>query len=343
MNQKPINDSIQALRGILFIGVFLWHLELGVGYGLGNFGVCCFFILSGLLTGLKDSSRNQTSTIRECLGFAIKRVRNLYPLHIATLIVAIPLQLSYGSSFVLPMICQTFLIHSAIPKDDFYYSFNFASWFYSTYFLIMFLLPPISRMVYKIHNKMNAIWVTYAIQCALAFALYKLTDSSFVYYGTYICPVFRFGDVIIGLLVGYCLKDKTIRYRRNSNGIEVCLATGYVIFVCLLQVYRDSIPSYLSTSIIYIPISVALVIVFWLNDGGITKCLSRSFLVLIGNISPYAFLIHQVVIRYVDGFALKWNFLSLPLWKVIFCATFTIVLSVLWKQCALILKKRAFF
>lgn len=94
MENKQKILSIQALRGYAIIGVFLCHEH--VFDAGGPMGVSIFFILSGFLLTYKQDYPNDSNCFYENLIFAINKIKKLYPLHIATMIVGILLELYYG-------------------------------------------------------------------------------------------------------------------------------------------------------------------------------------------------------------------------------------------------------
>lgn len=64
-------------------------------------------------------------------------------------------------------------------------------------------------------------------------------------------------------------------------------------------------------TMLYTPTSVAIILLFAIKRGHISKALTCKPIVYIGNISAYTFLIHQIVIRYVG--ALSYRYLGYEL------------------------------
>ena len=48
-NKRESLKMLDALRGVTFLGVFMFHTELNVFRTLGGWGVSVFFVLSGFL------------------------------------------------------------------------------------------------------------------------------------------------------------------------------------------------------------------------------------------------------------------------------------------------------
>jgi peptidoglycan/LPS O-acetylase OafA/YrhL len=73
--------SLDGLRAISFLGVFLWHY-LALPYGWA--GVDVFFVLSGfLITGILHDTRDDTHRIR---NFYIRRTLRIFPLYYGVLL-----------------------------------------------------------------------------------------------------------------------------------------------------------------------------------------------------------------------------------------------------------------
>ena len=79
-------ESIQALRAIAFILVFLSHTELTL---TGPAGVSLFLMISGFCmtyTYLDKPDRVPEANLCSSLAFAKRKILKLYPLHLVTLL-----------------------------------------------------------------------------------------------------------------------------------------------------------------------------------------------------------------------------------------------------------------
>ena len=83
-------ESLQALRAIAFIGIFLSHAGAPIKWILG---VSIFFVLSGFLLNYKHSDELLDYSPKGMFKFSIDRIKKLYPLHIITMICAIVLEI----------------------------------------------------------------------------------------------------------------------------------------------------------------------------------------------------------------------------------------------------------
>ena len=80
-------DSLQALRGLAFVGIFLGHFYY---FGWTPISVSVFFILSGFLLTTKKDSGYEKYGLGDSFKEAVRRVSKLYPLHIIMMLVSIP-------------------------------------------------------------------------------------------------------------------------------------------------------------------------------------------------------------------------------------------------------------
>ena len=53
MNNNEKIESLQAVRGIAFLGIFLKHTGISLFCALGDWGVSIFFVLSGFLMSVR--------------------------------------------------------------------------------------------------------------------------------------------------------------------------------------------------------------------------------------------------------------------------------------------------
>lgn len=222
-------DSIQALRAIAFIGIFLWHAETGIIKGTGNWGVCIFFILSGFLLGMKNQNNSffeEKISLKNCFAFAIKRISKLYIVYVLMIVAAVPFEVlrfeKNISGLLSRLICNILLIQSWIPDETFYWSFNWAAWFLSDYFFLVLFFPVLHKLFRKINRRGLLIFLIYTIQVVLAY-IFKTT--AFSYWFVYIFPMYRMGDFAIGILLGFIYNEYVfgggisyIYNIRNYNG-----------------------------------------------------------------------------------------------------------------------------
>ena len=160
----------------------------------------------------------------------------------------------------------------------------------------------------------------YLIQVLIGYAaqFIKIPNykGDFVKWITYICPAFRLGDFCIGGLAAYIfLRHKEKQTKEESIIIASLFEAISILIATLAQLayinhwgYIGSPPFALST--LFSPVSV-LLIVFFQGRGIFSKLISMKPFVFLGNMSSYAFLTHQVVIRYISSYFKKYYKISL--------------------------------
>jgi len=348
-NNELFLSTIQVLRALAFFGIFLWHTErIGIR-GTGYFGVCVFFVLSGFLIAIKrfDCSEEYQFNVGKSAVMACKRISKLYPLHILMILMTVPFELMREDCsaflFISRLLPNALLVQSLIPNDTYYWSFNWASWFLSTYFVIMLVSPFIERWVKKQKNVKATAIIVYIIQSLCAIILYYRwvalfpKNSPLFYWFIYISPIYRVCEYTIGMCLGlnYC-KNHHIGVKNTDVGNSIWKSTIYEIVVIIFagliiaSAQKDFVNSavWFSRTELYIPPSCALIWVFAEGKGKLSKLLTKKVLIRLGDLSGYGFLIHQVVIRYFDKIV-KYTGLSIT-WLIILTEfAITIVASVI--------------
>lgn len=237
-------QSLQAVRGLAFIMIFLSHVELTA---TGPMGVSIFLVLSGFCMTyayLDKPEKTPTPGFVNNLKFSWKKVKKLYPLHIVTLlfiafIVFAELALHKASGEELLQqtgyfIANGLLIQSWISWREGYFSFNAVSWYLSTATFSYFLFPWIFRIIQSKDKKRITRFVGFMIGLMVVIAIilgigreYCGLTRDIIKWGVYICPLYRAGDFILGLVIGYFFV--TIK---NSGGGE-----GKTVYCCRSRCY----------------------------------------------------------------------------------------------------------
>lgn len=313
MSKRKLN-SLQALRTLSFLGIFTSHSGLS---HLGAWGVSIFIVLSGFLMSYNYKEKNLPLTFKERYKFSIKKIKNLYPLHIITIMCSIPFViwaiLKNSSKIniiraIFSFILDITLLKAWIPNSNIYFSFNGVSWYLCIALIFYFSFPLINKIINLIKSKKTIfllIILIYIVQFIFAFlSNFIIVDAfsdNFSKWFTYVFPLFRLGDFIIGCLLGALLTN----YKPITNRILFTIFEVIVIVVLIFSQYASDIgfnifgQEWFKYSIIYLPTTVLIIILFFYNYGYLTKILTNKFTIFIGNISSEAFLIHSIVINYL--------------------------------------------
>lgn len=313
-------NSLQGLRAVAFMGIFLGHCGIGSG---GGMGVSVFLVLSGFLMIYNYYQKDDMKCgILYNIKFSANKIKKLYPLHLIMIIPMLALS-SIGyiksgeyiaciSDIFPKLLADVSLIQAWIPIRSFYFAFNGVAWFLSVCAFLYFIFPYLLRKMKKDwSNKKSFIIIGVVILLQLAIALFANTqlcqkiveNTAWV---LYICPLYRCGDFIIGCNLGYIFlaKNKKNNTKTSTATIFELLAIA-LMTLCYLAPKFVNVPEEIQFSLLYIPGSVALVYVFANGAGLISKLFSTKLFVEVGNISGYTFLIHQVVINLMESVKLS--------------------------------------
>ena len=295
------NNNISALRGIFTIMIVLHHL--GLYDGGGSLGVTFFFILGGFALSLGYFDK-VNSPIFSYTSFIKKRCEKFFPLHWMCLLVVLPLALipvfrggaEFGNVLV-PFIPNALLLQSLIPMREVYFSFNAVSWYLSDTMIFAIVFPFIVKWLYHIGYKEKI--VVFTIIILNWFALAYFLPKEYRHAILYINPFVRIVEFIIGIylyLLYIKFNEKSISFfLLREKFVDVLIFLMIVISIlisCVASKYTRMI-----SAIYWFPLCILLILSVLNNRGGKLK----SLLVWFGEISLPIFLIHQVVIRYVQA------------------------------------------
>ncbi|MCR5047287.1 MAG: acyltransferase family protein, partial [Treponema sp.] len=160
------NESIQVLRGLLFLVVFFGHAcgELSISNIFINLhmSVTPFFVLSGFLLMFRDSQEDSVFSLKECFKSMTKRISRLYPLHILTTLFCFliwTVRYFHGGvlmerikEMLIAFFLHSILLQSWIPIEKVIIKLNAPSWYIATAAFLYFMYPVIRKLVCK-YNK----------------------------------------------------------------------------------------------------------------------------------------------------------------------------------------------
>lgn len=173
----------------------------------------------------------------------------------------------------------------------------------------------------------------------IPFVVSNLNDASenlnqFEKWLTYAFPIYRTGDFFIGCIIGWIFLN-TDFLKEIGNKVRSALEFGIMVIIIASKYIYDYQIGILGSewcrySLLFIPSSIMVVYLFALNEGYFTRILSRRGLIFLGDISPYTFLIHQLVIRYYN-IVISYMGIELGIvMKYIICLNITIFIALFW-------------
>lgn len=252
-------------------------------------------------------------TFRYQLGggyyFAVNRIKKIYPIYIASLMVCIPYDfirsLGIGHTtmetirniFIKIAFCVT-LLQSVAGIEALDRGLNNVCWFLSSLFMIYIISPYMISMINKVKDRWISIIFAGTI-CATMLIFYFFTSIQEVTFFddlNYGSPYFRIMFVILGMLLEKIyehIKDNIRKYRC----FEYLAAVGAVAWFF----YRNQLKEYLyACRLIDILLCAFLLLTIASGNGKVAYFLSRKQSVMLGNTSMYIFIIHFPIILYLD-------------------------------------------
>lgn len=281
MQKKEHLNGLEVMRYLLGIYIVLYHTFnyegmskwLRVPVEMGFIATSSFFILSGFILSYVYLSGNGTSNIilkETKKSFITKRLANLYPIHIFSLLftlvvvyVVSVIQISpkdtlasiryvmYDSNNYTPIeklhhfmsnteMFLAFLMNATLTQswDPYYLTFNAPAWSISTLFFMYILFPYIAPYLSKLKRPVLALLITNLVYVALPiiFIINSWFDMPF----TGILnrnPIARLPEFISGILLCnlyFYLKDRNI----DLNSFKV---RAYMIAFMSICFYLSSI------------------------------------------------------------------------------------------------------
>lgn len=265
----------------------------------GHIGVSFFFILSGFILSYnyQDSFLKKSITNKK---FYTARIARILPLHILTLLLALPLSydLVYEHAYLWigQIVTNLTLTQSYIPFEPIYYSLNAPSWSISAemffYFSFPFLIFLASR--YRKHK-----YFLFFLLIAVIPVLTLIIPDNYSYWSFYINPFIRILDFVLGIIVfnGYRLfLRKEIKV--NYDFLEI----SAVILLVVFFIFNKGVGDLWRYSFYYWIPMVYLIFCFSFQKGFLSKILSKRLFIHLGEISFGFYMFHQLVIRYFDIF-----------------------------------------
>lgn len=310
-------DALQGMRTIAFLAVFFGHCGIGTG---GGMGVSFFLVLSGFLMAYNYSSKKLPCDARENFVFAANKIKKLYPLHLLTIIPMGGLSLlsalktgklyEIALNLIPKLISDVLLIQAWIPVREFYFAFNGVAWFLSVCAFLYFCYPYFAKKMENWRDLKPALcWLGGA--CSVQLSIIVLIETGIVGilsknvgWLVYICPIYRIGEFIVGCSLGNIFwKYIYIKRECINKGIASILEMLAILLMvgCYILPEVIQIPEAATFSLRYLPGSAAIVMVFAAGRGVISELLSKRPILEMGNLSGYAFLIHQVVINLIES------------------------------------------
>ncbi len=263
-------------------------------------GIVFFFILSGFILSYsyqqKLLNRNESY-----IGFISRRVARLFPLHLFTLLLIIPMsvysQIKTGGGFAkwfLKLFSNATLTQSWIPSSDFYFSLNGPSWCMSDEMFFYLIFPLIIYYGVKLPMKYRILLPV--LFTAVIVYLMTVTDRAIHHYLFYINPLTRVMEFILGIQLFQVYKYLKAGHLKflNYTVLEICAIITLFAFLLLSS---NVAPVFRFSVYYWIPVFL-LILAFSFQKGRISAFMAKPAISQFGKLSFGFYLFHGLVIKY---------------------------------------------
>lgn len=233
--------------------------------------------------------------------FILKRIVRIYPLHLLTLLLAIPVSLYAFGNVIKGIVLfgiNSLLLQTLIPIKDVYFSFNGVSWNASDLMLFYFCFPfivPISRRL-----SLKVFTLIIATIVALIVLSMQIVPKEHYHYVFYISPFFRIFDFVLGMYLYKAVQ--AMQYKpsyRFGTLVEISVVMFTGIWYWFGNVHSETLQPYIYSLYLWVPLSL-VILTFYFEAGIISsKVLSTKLMCTLGGLSFSFYMLHHLVIRYL--------------------------------------------
>lgn len=306
-------NALTSFRFVAALMVFLWHIGMLQNYQLGYTGVSFFFVLSGFILTYNYHSKFKYFNKENIKKFYLARIAKIYPVHFLTFILSIPLAirifLNGGesfSNFLLSVFTNVLLIQGYFPIREINFAFNGVSWSLSNEVFFYAFFPVLLWIALKI-TKSNAKRSLPILICCW-FTLILLTFAGSFYrevhiddWLIYVFPLFRVFDFIVGIMLGIIFINIKDNPKENKKFLFTLFELSSICVLLLALTFSTHISQAFRFSVYYLPVWCLLIFTFSFQRGYFSSFLSNKMLIHLGEISFSFYMIHQLVIRYMNA------------------------------------------
>lgn len=304
-----IRTTLAPLTSLRFIAALLVLTHHAGLFSPGYAGVTFFFVLSGFILAFNYFDRLEHRA--DLIAFARRRFARIYPSHLLTFALAIPLagvaaaQGGVGQVDMGKAIATLLLMQGWSPDRTVYFSANAVSWSISNevffYMLFPWLLAIFTARPVRRGGVLVTLWLSALVLLATVWWLLRADSSDadlLTHYVFYINPVVRLGEFVLGVWSG-------VRFARLwragpktacSPVWEAALVPFVVAPFALLWLY--DVPHPFAASLLFLPASWAAIEIFARSAGPLARLLGHPALLMMGKASFMLYMIHQLAIRY---------------------------------------------
>jgi peptidoglycan/LPS O-acetylase OafA/YrhL len=328
VNQKKMLNALTALRFFAAAMIVLTHGDPLFGsFGIANAaplgqGVSFFFVLSGFILTYNYPS---FATKEQFQNFFVARFARIWPLHAVTCLIWVYLIFRFDRQIYFPgamnglkLVTNLLMLHSWVPLKDWALSFNGVSWSISVEFFFYLCFPFIIILWRRYwHLLLGASAAIVVGILAISNHLHLPPEDSYPGVGllgvVYFGPVVRVFEFMVGVGVANLLRKVEPIELSHSQWLALEAAAISAIVVAMVgvadvagvrNIFGEAGAYYIQRDGIWLFWAI-LIGVFAMTEGPIGKFLSTRPMVFLGEVSFSLYLVHAVVITYLDPYAAR--------------------------------------
>lgn len=305
MNKKVL--SLQTLRAIAFILVFCSHCTFISIFPStwGAVGVSVFIILSGFVTALKYNKYEENEIENNPVPYVVKRLRQIFPLHILVLIIRLVFDWSHGITTKWWVIFLNItMLKSFVPIQDVYYSLGGVTWYLTLVLFFAFLTPFFLKIITKLQPFRHWLFTFVAILIFRIIWIYAWHLSEHSLWLNYVNPFFRSTDYFLGMMLGNKINVliEFVKGHRKTEYFLLIFPWG-ILGIYMLSLSLGTLPWY--NIYLRTPLSILLIFSCMLAEQVQNYYKSifydNKLLIYLGNISFEMYLIH-IQVKYIISY-----------------------------------------
>ena len=234
------NRSIQGLRGLGAITVFIWHthwyIDSRLGFDLthifrGDFANPMFFMLAGFFVGINYSADKIVIT-----KFVINKLKRIYPLYFFTVIMTLGYLVYDGSEIKFSsLIPHFFLIQSWIPGYLYENALNGPAWFLSMMVFLWIMTKLIIKIVEKITYTRNGLFfLITGLFIIFSLGTYTIDRYNLISILPEIVRPYNYVPYILGIILGKRI-EKFSAIVKESVVIDGTIILSFCVLLILRQ------------------------------------------------------------------------------------------------------------
>lgn len=312
-------DPLTSLRFFAWAGIVLLHVFPHLNFPMSApqlqlmaQGVSFFFVLSGFVLTYVYRDLSRPADLK---AFFLARFARVWPMHVACILLGLLVLGSHYWEEIISssgkiLLAQLAMVHAWIPDRNYYYSLDDASWSISTECGFYLFFPFLLR-----RGRLG--WVAkllLSLVIATIFAL--LVGPHDCRFTSGICPLGRLQEFVLGMSVcALWLKTHSKIKLKPFTGTLIEIAFLVLVAMYLFFVWQK-LPIFHGVTKNHgtivdcarhwlvvggnAPIYAAMIFLVATEQGFISKALKHPWLVWLGEISYSVYLVHFVLVQYID-------------------------------------------